>query len=265
MSVQFDSVEGLKIPHLGLIWQGFKSRFPNVEQHGNLGPVVERVRPSRVTQPQISLSTAVETPRVWFLSEDGADLVQIQSNRFVRNWRKQPTVNRDYPHYDDHIRPSFLSDLNEFRQALIDNGLEDISINQCELTYVNHITPNEVWQSHSQIDRILNIWSKESSKSLGSGFENASVRFSNKIEDSAGEFLGRVHFDMQPQFLVQSGKSGEPSPVFVCNLVARGRPISDKEDGFIRFLDLGRRQMIELFERIFTEAIQESWEKVGDS
>ena len=263
VSVQFDSIEGLQIPHLGLIWQQFKDRFPRVEQHGTLASIIERVRPSSIAQPQISLMTEVETPRIWFLSEDGADLVQVQPNRFIRNWRKEPTEQRKYPHYDDHIRPCFLQDLNVFRQSLIDIGLAEININQCELTYVNHITTNETWENHSHIDRILNLWPPDLSRYLGTDFENSSIRFSNQIKDSVGEFLGRIHFDIQPKFLVQSGKSGDPLPVFVCNIVARGRPVSENEDGFIRFLDLGRMQMVELFENIFTESIQDSWQKVG--
>lgn len=265
VSVQFESVADLMIPHVGLIWERFKDRFPHIEQHGLLGSTIERLRPSNIGQPQISLSSNVETPRVWFVSDDGADLVQVQPNRFVRNWRKQPTERRAYPHYDEHIRPSFLEDLNAFRQGLIDIGLSDISVNQCELTYVNHIMPNEVWTSHEQINRVLSIWPDNATDLFGSGFENASIKFSNQITGEKGEFLGRVHFDIQPRFLLQPGKTGEPEPVFVCNIVARGQPLTDGDDGFVQFLDLGRRQIVELFEKMFTEELQLAWQKSGEA
>lgn len=263
VSVQFESVEGLQIPHIGLVWQKFKDRFPNVEQHPPLVPVVERLQPTSVAQPKISFLTSVETPRVWFLSEDGCDLVQIQPNRFTRNWRKQPTESRTYPHYEPHIKPSFLGDLNVFRQALIDIGLDDIAINQCELTYVNHIVPNEIWETHDQLDRVLKLWPPEAGEMLGSSMENAGIRFANQISSPDNEFVGRVHFDLQPKFLLKSDRSpAEQVPIFVCNMTARGRPAS-REDGFIQFLDLGRKQLVELFEKIFTEEVQTSWKKEG--
>lgn len=263
VSVQFESVEGLQIPHIGLIWQRFKDRFPKIEQHPPLAPVIERLRPASVTPPQISISTTVETPRVWFLSEDGCDLVQIQPNRFTRNWRKQPTKTRAYPHYEPHIRPSFLEDLNIFRQALVDIGLSDIAINQCEITYVNHIFPNDVWQTHDHVDRILKLWSAEASEILGSSMENVGVKFANQILSPDNEFVGRVHFDFQPKYLLKTDRSpAEQVPIFACNMTARGRPAST-EDGFVQFLDLGRKQLVELFERIFTEEVQSSWKKKG--
>lgn len=261
VSVQFDAIEGLQIPHIGLIWQEFKDRFPNVEQHPTLPPVVERLQPTGAEQPKISFSTAVETPRVWFVSEDGCDLVQIQPNRFTRNWRKQPTETREYPHYEPHIKPSFLDDLKVFRQSLTKIGLADISINQCEITYVNHILPNAIWKTHDQLSNLLKLWPTEASEILGPSMENAGAKFDNQIMSNENEFIGRTHFDIQPRYLLKTDQSpAEYVPIFVCNMTARGRPAST-DDGFVRFLDLGRKKLVELFEKIFTEEAQASWEK----
>ena len=54
-------------------------------------------------------------PRFWFVNESGNELVQVQRDRFIRNWRKtegQP----GYPSYDN-LREAFADDW-DFSQSL---------------------------------------------------------------------------------------------------------------------------------------------------
>lgn len=257
--MQFDSVEGLLIPHIGLIWERFRSKFPLVEQHPPIAPIVERSRPAASTSGKLSFSTAVETPRVWFVASDGAELVQIQTNRFVRNWRKSGISNRKYPNYEPHIRPNFLSDLQLFQDTIAELGFEKIKINQCEITYVNHILPGEGWSKHSDVGKVLRDWPSDVVNTVGDGFESAAIKLSKRLVNENGEFFGRLHFDLQPGYRAVPDKSGDQLPIFVSNIVARGKPLGTEDDGIVDFFDAGRREIVLLFDKIFSQTMQQAW------
>ena len=74
---------------------------------------------------------------MWFLTEDGTQLIQIQRDRFAFNWRMLDT-DRQYPHYAQ-VRDDFVRQLEKFFEFLREEGLEDPNPDQVELTYVNHI------------------------------------------------------------------------------------------------------------------------------
>src|SRR5438270_12653884 len=89
IGVQFNSLEGLLAPHLGLIWAEFKAEFPLMEQHPPLEPVFETFgdRPGGIMQmPRFSFS--IPTPRMYFVNQGRTELLQIQRDRFYHNWRK---------------------------------------------------------------------------------------------------------------------------------------------------------------------------------
>ena len=75
--------------------------------------------------------------RLWFYNEAETELVQVQPDRFIFNW-KRGLVAAAYPHYEK-IRPSFEAQSAHFREFVTSNGLGEIEIKQCEITYINHI------------------------------------------------------------------------------------------------------------------------------
>src|SRR5688500_8008989 len=107
LSVQFEKLEGLRVPQLGRIWHAFRNRFPRTEEQMPLEPAFEQFGVPTTGKPEVrvELSSVPTTPRVWFLNEQGTELVQIQQDRFVRNWRKQ-TDDEAYPRYE-YLRRSF--------------------------------------------------------------------------------------------------------------------------------------------------------------
>src|SRR5690348_8033242 len=91
LSVQFDAIAGFELQHFGSLWERFKHKFPNVETKQALEPVWETFAPPSARQLQIRLVQNF-MPRMWLVSENGTELVQIQNDRFIHNWRKVGTA-----------------------------------------------------------------------------------------------------------------------------------------------------------------------------
>jgi len=96
---------------------------------------------------RIELVQDVQHPRLWFLNEDGSELVQFQRDRLVHNWRRT-TPEEPYPHYEN-LRPAFERDLHDLVSFLEEQGLPPVSPVQCELTYVNPIPAEDLGPDRS--------------------------------------------------------------------------------------------------------------------
>ena len=77
-------------------------------------------------------------PRLWLLNGSGSEMMQIQNDRFIKNWSKG-SANAKYPHYTPVIKPAFERDFNRFKTFVADEKLGAIKVNQCEVTYISHI------------------------------------------------------------------------------------------------------------------------------
>ena len=124
LDLQFSSLAGLSTPQLGLLWQEFRAQFPKVEEH----PPLDRRMFALEPRPQPSVSVRLQPlntlgpRRVWFVSETGTELIQIQQDRFIFNWRK--LKNEAYPRYP-HVRESFSRALDTFRRFLAKEKIGD--------------------------------------------------------------------------------------------------------------------------------------------
>src|SRR5262245_24399625 len=88
MGFQLDPLPGLRVAHLGLYWSRIRAEYPHTEDQPPLPSAVEseEIKPSEgVTTFAVSLS---QLPRCWFVSGDKTQLIQVQRDRFWRNWRK---------------------------------------------------------------------------------------------------------------------------------------------------------------------------------
>jgi hypothetical protein len=86
LGVQFNNLERFLSPHLGLVWERFKSNFPNIEEHPPLPPTFETFG----THPQfaginLQISAGADTPRVFFVNADRTQLLQVQKDRFLHS------------------------------------------------------------------------------------------------------------------------------------------------------------------------------------
>ena len=255
LSVQFEVLSKISTPQLGLLWQEFRERFPITEEHPPLEPVTERfgVPPTPRGTVRVEMRKGPPTPRCWFLNQQGTELIQIQQNRFVRNWRKVGDEGR-YPRYEKHLRPHFESDLKFFHAFLQREQLGDLKPNQCEVTYVNQIVAGKAWKSHAELGEVITVFAQRYSDVFLETSEDASVRLRFVIPDDSGQPLGRLHIAIDPGY-----RSGDNQPLFSLHLTARGRPCGDGIDGVLRFMDLGREWVVRGFASITTSRMHKEW------
>jgi uncharacterized protein (TIGR04255 family) len=261
LSAQFQNLPKLTVGHLGLLWGIFRERFPNAEQHAPIPHVVERKGVRQAPNPpQISLLADSELiPRMWMVSADGNELVQVQADRFIRNWRKYRSPHARYPHYEEYIRPCFIEDYSRFETFVRDEGLGDLAVDQCEVTYVNHIHSEGVWSTHGQLQKVFRCYSGPLDTTI-SAADGVAIKMSHPI-NVAEQFIGRLTMEITAGFVPPSAGDGEPVPIFMLQFVARGRPREAGIKGILDFFDLGRRMIVSTFASVTTPEMHNAWRR----
>lgn len=254
LSVQFNPLTELQAPQLGLLWNEFRSRFPKAEQQPPLDSIMEKFGVRGPGKVNVRFEMGVPVPRCWFLNEAGTELIQVQQDRFVHNWRKVGEEDT-YPRYE-YIRETLKTELHTFCQFLARERLGQLVPNQCEVTYVNHIVSGEGWEKHGQIGQVVTVWSSHYSDTFLSDPEDVRYAVRYVIPDEAGNPLGRLHLSIEPAYRVKDDK-----PIFVLELTARGRPTGEGLEGVLRFLDIGREWIVRGFTSITSPTMHKIWER----
>lgn len=258
LSISFNRLGNLNAVRLGQLWSKFKREFPRTEEHPPLVPVVETFAKPKQSNLEISVETVFPAPRVWFLNEQGTELIQIQQDQFVHNWRKVEG-DEEYPCYEK-IKQTFLEQLEKFEEFLSSEQLGSIVPRQCEVTYVNHIYSGDGWSDHGELDKVIEIWGAKYSDNFLPKMENSTFASRHIIPGKNAEPFGRLHIKVEPRFKVSDGK-----PIFIMTLTARGRPLDEGIEGALQFLDVGHEWVVRGFTSITTAKMWKIWGKKDDS
>jgi uncharacterized protein (TIGR04255 family) len=128
LSVQFGPLPQLQTAHLGLLWGEYRKHFPRTEERPTVEPVIERF--PEVAPPRLGLKLQAfdrpPVPRLSFTNTQGNEMIQVQNDRFTKNWRKERESER-YPRYEETIRPNFDRDFRTFIDFLAKNPNERAS------------------------------------------------------------------------------------------------------------------------------------------
>jgi len=108
LSAQFELIAGMSTVHFGLFWQRIRDEFPRTEERPALEPAFERFgeRPRRDRRFRIEVREDARPQRMWFVNEPGIQMIQLQMDRFIKNWRKTGD-DEVYPRYEQAIKPGF--------------------------------------------------------------------------------------------------------------------------------------------------------------
>ena len=254
LSVQFEPLTALRTPVMGLLWSEFRDRFPTLEEHTPLDPVIETfgVKAPRKASVRVEMMQKPPMPRCWFLSEAGTELIQVQQDRLIHNWRKVGQ-GEDYPRYE-HVRDRFKGELGVFESFVDRQKLGELVPTQCEVTYVNHIVAGRVWERHGELGEVLTLFVPKYSEAFLPDPEDVRMAVRYVIPGGDGQPLGRLHVTMDPVY-----RREDDQPMFALNLTARGRPEGDGIDGVLRFLEIGREWVVRGFAAMTTPNLHEIW------
>ncbi|UCC30615.1 MAG: TIGR04255 family protein, partial [Phycisphaerales bacterium] len=146
---QYEPLEGFQATAFGLLWQRFREEYPVVEQNPPLAQVIERFGDLTPDEGRVELANIPPLPRLFFVHGTPNWLLQIQSDRFLYNWRR--TGESDvYPRFPK-VFSRFWSAWGDFLGFCSDEKLGIPKLNQLEVTYINHIVHDEGWCGPSTV------------------------------------------------------------------------------------------------------------------
>lgn len=252
VALYFSPALRLSTATLGTLWQRWRSRFARSEDQPPLPPV----QPLNFGDggPSFSIQVSVPTPRVWFLSQSGNEVLQVQGDRLVRNWRRM-LPDDPYPHYDQ-ILPKFREDIEQFFGVLSEEDIPQPKIQQCEVTYINPI-PADLSAHGGDLSRILSPWSGEMSDSFLGRPDSVQVQLSYRFPTSESpQGILNVSFGDA----LRSSPEGI-KPVYLLQLSARGIPVAPDLAASFELLDLEHEWIVKGFASLTAPEMHSTWEK----
>jgi len=249
LGVQFEPLPRLDTPAIARFWfEDIRSRFPEWTSAPTLPPAIEWFgvpgQPRVIFQwgPGAMLSRAI------FQDAAKKELLQLQQDRFVRNWRKGG-VGDTYPRYET-IRATFIEELNAFRRFLTAQGMGELVPNQCEVIYVNHIPLGDA-RELGQVGAVVAAWSGQFTDDRLRAPETVEIATHHPIfvGDSP---VGRLHISMTPGYL-------DIGPLLVLTLTARGRPAGSSDQEILDFMNVGREHIVRGFASFTTPQMHARW------
>ena len=254
LSIEFLALEKWRSPYAGRYWNQIAAEYPTTEVQSPLPSQIEKFG-AEFWQNRPVMRFSLANPdfnRIWFIGETPTRLIQVQRDRFIINWRK---VRGDevYPRYREEIRPRFESEWSRFEKFIVEQGLGDIDVQQCEITYVNDILQGQGWNTLADISNIFSQWS-----------DKRTENFLPKIEtvEFSGSFLmpdeqGRLHFAVQ-----RLSRAIDDKEVIQLRLDSRvEKPRSGSNADVLEWMDRGRTWIVRGFTDLTTPAMHHLWQR----
>ncbi len=248
LSIQYAPIQDFGIPHFGPYWEEIRSEFSKFQVQPALPPATERFEgPPQgmgigiqfVSQPDV---------RCWFLDETGGRLIQLQRDRFIHNWR-QITGKEKYPRYPI-VKKTFETEWKRFCAFLRREKLELPQVNQCEITYVNHIEYERGWKGYGELSRVIAPWSGAYSGDFLPPPEQVNIEAHFRFPND----MGRLHISATPVIRVK-----DVQEVLQITMVARGAPKSSRDEDIFEWMDLGREWVVRGFSDFTAKSMHSIW------
>jgi uncharacterized protein (TIGR04255 family) len=248
LGVEFDPVQELRLLHYGLFWAEIHEDYPNyelrdeaasvVDSFGRSAPVKEDLRVQLLPEPRF---------RFWFKDLTESKLLQIQADRFIKNWRKKEGAN--YPKYP-LLRDEFVAEWTRYREFLKRQNVIDIRIRQTEVSYVNQIPQGYGWRSLADLNKLLNLPGFASIDSLNTP---SGLSFQTSYVDS--QKARRVSFDVK-----HAVRKSDLVELIQFTISVRGRPASSENVDVLGWMDDARTLANTVFSDVTTQDARRIWE-----
>ena len=177
--IRFDSLKQLQSAHFGILWQKFRPDFPKTEDQNLIGPVSEE---------DLGNSDKMPLPRVWLVHKNENELIQLQRNRFLHNWRKRRPDDK-YPGYETVVE-NFERYLSHFEEFLLEENLGNLVVREYELTYIDLIPKGHGWENPSDLAKIFpNLLSRTRQSVLLNGVQGINWQTIFGLPNNVGQLI----------------------------------------------------------------------------
>lgn len=249
MSIQFDALRELRQAHIGLLWTELRDDYPIIEDRPAIDPVFESFEEPIRPAFKFEISTSAPVLRALFLSEDRQRLLQVQTDRFVHNWR---SVGDPYPHYEELAR-LYGERFRAFASFVEREKIGVVKPDQVELTYVNDIEAAEM----STFLRPVGPLAVDAS-GVGPNPVDARLRLRFLVSQNAAAPVGALHVAVEP---VRRDSADGP-PAWQLTLTFRAPVTDGAVETAKALLSRGRAAIVETFTSLTTSGMHERWERV---
>lgn len=255
ISLQFKSLDTLRSSHLGLFWASIRDRgFTRVEEYPPLVPQYEQFE--EVTKLDFGLEVQSfpdsVPPRAWFVNDEQHQLIQIQRDRIVFNWR-QGVGSEPYPRFAK-IFKHFQFALEQFESFVNQEQLGAIFPDQCEVTYVNFIPLENDWSHAADLHKVVTLWHGKFSEDFLSPTEDVSFYVRFRMKDKADKPVGRLHVTLQ-----RSLRTSDMKPMYVLTLTGRGKPSPPDLKGARMLIESEHEWIVRGFAAVTTAEMHKYW------
>jgi uncharacterized protein (TIGR04255 family) len=247
LSVQFDPLPGFHAAHLGRYWKSIREQYPHTEDQPPLLPLMEQ--PIAPAISPVSVHVGSMGIRAWFLDESKSRIIQLQQGRFVKNWRKLNEADQ-YPRYKVLVE-EFKREWEGFLAFAREESLGMVNVNQCELTYIDHIEPKTA-DKLGDLDDIFTFQRPRESAAFLPNPEFLSWSAGYKLP---GE-QGRLHVVMNPAF-----RPRDMQIILLMNFTARGVPADKRAESVFGWFDLAHDWINGAFGELTDTKMHHAWGK----
>jgi uncharacterized protein (TIGR04255 family) len=256
--VQFDRDVIEEVGILNRYLPSIQAEFPTIEKQPPLAPMQEDL--AHPPSPGIGQVQLIEGPpsiRYWFVSSDRTLLIQVQSDRFIFNWR-QTKAEAAYPRFEV-LRPAFERHFANFLTHISPNVEATPSL--CEITYINHIEAPaaEPPGTHGPLSEVLRALNPKPVSAALPPVEDTQLQQRFLISGPDEVPCGRLYLSAVPAF-----RDPDATPIYVVTLLARGKPSPQTPQGVVPFFKMGRELIVRGFKESTTPQMHERWQLEDD-
>jgi uncharacterized protein (TIGR04255 family) len=237
----FPPIKGWNVFHLGLFWSRLRKRYPFAEARLPMGSVEVDDLDLKLG-PEIHLETL--PLRSFLLDSSKNQLLQVQLNAFIRNWRAIEAEQK-YCHYSD-LKPMFEEDWAVYREFLKSEGLPQPNVFECDVTYINHLVKGREWQKLDDIAPLFQRMKFDVKGAVVTSFSFVATVANNQVRMEASPAL-------RP----------DGTPIIQLKLNVNGKPASPSETDIWAKLDDCHKLLVETFAEITADDLQKRlWKRI---
>jgi uncharacterized protein (TIGR04255 family) len=246
IGVQFEPTT-LTGAHVGLFWAELHSEFPKVLEQPPLEPRIEILEAPHFSAPFQFASW--RGSRHWLISADDVQLIQIQADRLLYNWRRGPH-NAPYPHFEA-LQERFWS-IAEKWSTFLKKEEQRLRLTQWEVTYINHILRPD---GQPTLSDILSCWSGQLDQALGGPADIGRVE-AQRVLTSNTSAWARMYVN------ITTAIQSDQTPLIAFELTVRGKPEGEDmwETTRARLFE-ARRRIVTAFDTLTTPEMHAIWGK----
>lgn len=230
----------LRSEHIGLFWEKIRNEFPAVRQQPPVG----------IIGSEVSANEPFPMPRYWFIADDEINLIQIEKNAFIFNWRRR---DEEYPRFYRNIKPAFNKYYGLFSDFVrTELNIAELTIDLCELNYVNALECCEFWSDPQETTTIIPSFS----------ILKPGINFSDSPDFNCN-YAYKITNDLQLNINIRSGVAAQQQdvPVLIFEIKASGRVGQITKPGTDEWFERAHDAIIECFVGMTSPDIQKRYWK----